>query len=129
MRNQNPKSYQKVMALLKAILEKSAKSIVKTSKIRAIKKEKLQAKKEAGEFVPEEEFKKAKLTIKDKKSIKDKAEQENDDSERQTGSENIQKIKADFKKSKQLLNEKLKGENLKVSQEVPADIDGIHETK
>lgn len=113
MRNQNPNSYQKVMQLIKAIIEKSEKSTVKTSQIRAIKKEKLQAKKEAGEFVPKVEFKKTKTSKKENKVIKEKHEGEIIGADENIDDVDASKMKADFKKSKQVLNKKLMSQNKK----------------
>lgn len=60
VKNCNPKGLQKVMISVKAILDKVIKSKKKSEKIKALKKEKIKAKKEAGDFIPEGEFKKQK---------------------------------------------------------------------
>lgn len=117
------------MQSVRAIVEKSEKSIVKTQQIRTIKKEKIQAKKEAGEFVPEEEFKKAKLAKKEKKIIKEKPEEESGKLEEKSRKAEITKVKADFKKNKQLLNQKLIQQNDKSSKDLKDGVGRVEDTK
>ena len=58
------------MVSIQAILDKVSKSKQKTDKIRALKKEKMKAKKEQGDFIPKGEFKKQKDIQKKAKLVK-----------------------------------------------------------
>jgi hypothetical protein len=69
LRNSNPMSYQKVMISIKAILTKVENSKKKTEKAKQLKKDKIQAKKDSGDFVSNSEFKKQK-----EEKLKKKAE-------------------------------------------------------
>ncbi len=92
-------SFQKVMKSIKAILSTVEKSKEKTKKVKDLKKQKIQFKKEAGDFVPENEFKKKKEE-KEQKKIQKREQKQVDEG-----------LKVDFKKSKEILNKKIMEQN------------------
>lgn len=120
LRNSNPMTYQKVMISIKAILNKVESSKKKTEEIKKLKKEKIQKKKEAGNYIPEAEFKKLKEEKQKKKAEKRRLAKlglvkpettEKVEKPKPVVEDDVPVKKIDFKKSKEILNKKLKNQN------------------
>lgn len=108
LKKTNTMNFQKLMTSVKAIMNKVDSSKSKTEKAKKIKKEKIEAKKNAGEFIPKGELKK-KLDDKLKAKTDRRAEKEKEMALENQDSARPEKI--DFKKTKELLTKKLKDQN------------------